>query len=64
MKLGHASNHYRKQPMPFHRHPFKLPSGETVTPHDVIDIKNQLGMDYSLGSFDKVENLGCADGRS
>lgn len=39
---------------PMRRHPFKLPSGEFVTSRDVVDINNQLGMDYSLGSFDKV----------
>eukprot|EP00752_Nemacystus_decipiens_P006064 g5472.t1 len=36
-------------------HPFKLPSGEWVTSRDLVDINNQLGMDYSFGSFDKEE---------
>ncbi|CAN0019896.1 unnamed protein product [Ectocarpus sp. 12 AP-2014] len=36
-------------------HPFKLPSGEFVKSRDVVDLRSQLGRDYSLGSFDKVE---------
>eukprot|EP00752_Nemacystus_decipiens_P006061 g5470.t1 len=36
-------------------HPFTLPSGEWATSRDVVDINNQLGMDYSFGSFDKEE---------
>lgn len=37
------------------RHPFKAPSGDFVTSRDVVDLVNQLGTDYSLGSFDKVD---------
>ncbi|CAN0289414.1 unnamed protein product [Pylaiella littoralis] len=36
-------------------HPFKAPSGDFVTSRDVVDLVNQLGTDYSLGSFDKEE---------
>ncbi|CAN0157806.1 unnamed protein product [Ascophyllum nodosum] len=35
--------------------PFKSSSGEYLTSRDLVDIRNQLGVDYSLGSFDKVE---------
>lgn len=42
---------------PIRRHPFKLVSGEFITSRDVVDLKTQLGQDYSLGSFDKVSTL-------
>ena len=41
---------------PTNRQPFKSSSGEYLTSRDLVDIRNQLGVDYSLGSFDKVWN--------
>ncbi|CAM9152411.1 unnamed protein product [Hapterophycus canaliculatus] len=35
-------------------HPFKAPSGDFVTSRDLVDLQ-QLGIGYSLGSFDKEE---------
>lgn len=39
---------------PICRHPFRSPAGDLVTSRDMVDTVNQLGIDYSLGSFDKV----------